>query len=75
VQWRFFAKRLCAIGPTTQRGQYYAPSGVLRDENFGWHKRNTRWAVETDSEEHRAMQRVLSKISPLKNPPIGIPPS
>jgi hypothetical protein len=36
---------------------------VLRDENFDWHKRNGRWTVEIGSEEHRAMQRVLSMIS------------
>ena len=33
---------------------------------FDRHKRNIRWTVETGREEHRAMQRVLSKISPLK---------
>jgi hypothetical protein len=43
---------------------------ILRDENFEWHKRNTRWTVEINSEAHRAMQRVLSKISPVKKPPI-----
>src|SRR5579864_2219818 len=36
---------------------------VLCDENFDWHKPNDRWAVELGSEEHKAMQRVLSKIS------------
>jgi hypothetical protein len=36
---------------------------VLRDENFDWHGRNDRWTVKVGSEEHRAMQRVLSKIS------------
>ena len=46
---------------------------VLLDENFEWHIRNTRWTVETGGEEHRAMQRVLNKISTLRNPPIGNP--
>jgi len=36
---------------------------VLRDENFDWHRRNDRRTVKVGSEEHRAMQRVLSKIS------------
>ena len=39
---------------------------VLYDENFDWHKRSDRWTVEIDSEEHRAMQRVLNMFSLLK---------
>jgi hypothetical protein len=36
---------------------------VLCDENFEWHRFNDRWTVEVGSEEHLAMQRVLSKFT------------
>ena len=36
---------------------------ALRGEKFPWHTPNERWTVELDSEQHRAMQRVLRKLS------------
>jgi hypothetical protein len=36
---------------------------ALRDERFHWHEHNDRWTVERGSEEHRAMQLVLRKLS------------
>lgn len=36
---------------------------ALRDQNFPWHQHNERWTVELGSNEHKAMQQVLNKLS------------
>jgi len=36
---------------------------ALRDERFSWHAHNERWIVKAGSDEHKAMQSVLHKIS------------
>jgi hypothetical protein len=36
---------------------------LLCNENFEWPRFNDCWTVEAGSEEHRAMERVLNKIT------------